>query len=109
MQARARTPRQNDSLHGNIVAQTRPRIVGALLIDTDDPYTGQAIGSGVATAAPITSRRLAEDRIFSRNRPAVLDGTLVAYLHRGDNAIGSLCLYDTKPRRWSPPGPQRSC
>jgi signal transduction protein with GAF and PtsI domain len=45
------------------------------------------------------------DPIF-KSHPAVLDGTLVAYLgiplmDRDDNAIGTLCVYDTKPRLWS--------
>lgn len=41
-----------------------------------------------------------------KNHPAVLDGTVVAYLgipliDRDDNAVGTLCVYDTKPRMWS--------
>lgn len=41
-----------------------------------------------------------------KNHPAVLDGTVVAYLgiplvDRADNAVGTLCVYDTKPRMWS--------
>jgi len=45
------------------------------------------------------------DPVF-KNHPAVLDGTLVAYLgipliDRDDDAIGMLCVYDTKPRLWS--------
>lgn len=41
-----------------------------------------------------------------RNHPAVRDGTVVAYLgiplmDQAGNAIGTLCVYDTKPRAWS--------
>lgn len=41
-----------------------------------------------------------------KNHPAVVDGTVVAYLgipliDRDRNAVGTLCVYDTKPRVWS--------
>ncbi len=45
------------------------------------------------------------DPVF-KNHPAVRDGSVVAYLgiplldHDG-NAIGTLCVFDTKPRLWS--------
>jgi GAF domain-containing protein len=40
-----------------------------------------------------------------KNHPAVRDGTLVAYLgipliDGNGNAIGTLCVFDTKPRLW---------
>lgn len=41
-----------------------------------------------------------------KNHPAVLDGSVIAYLgipltDRRANAVGTLCVYDTKPRMWS--------
>ena len=59
----------------------------------------------VATGTSLALEDARVDPIF-KNHPAVLDGTLVAYLgvplvDRDDNAIGTLCVFDTKPRMWS--------
>ena len=40
-----------------------------------------------------------------KNHPAVLDGSVVAYLgiplfDHAHHAIGTLCVFDTKPRIW---------
>lgn len=60
------------------------------------------------TVANGTSLVLEDARVDPtfKNHPAVLDGTVVAYLgiplaDRNDNAIGTLCVYDSKPRMWS--------
>ncbi|MGB3352097.1 MAG: GAF domain-containing protein [Mycobacterium sp.] len=58
----------------------------------------------VANGEPLILEDARADPVF-KNHPAVLDGTLVAYLgiplmdHAG-NGIGTLCVYDTKPRLW---------
>ncbi|BBX50962.1 hypothetical protein GCM10009645_42920 [Mycolicibacterium poriferae] len=59
----------------------------------------------VANGVPLILEDARADPVF-KNHPAVLDGTLVAYLGipliDGDsNAIGTLCVYDEKPRLWS--------
>jgi GAF domain-containing protein len=46
-----------------------------------------------------------DDAVF-KNHPAVRDGSVVAYLgialhDRERNAIGTLCVFDNKPRHWS--------
>lgn len=61
-----------------------------------------AVANG--TALVLDDARL--DPVF-RNHPAVLDGTVVAYLgiplmDNAQNAIGTLCVYDTEPRQWRP-------
>jgi hypothetical protein len=58
----------------------------------------------VANRAPLVLEDARADPVF-KNHPAVRDGTLVAYLGipliDGDgNAIGTLCVFDTKPRLW---------
>ncbi len=60
------------------------------------------------TVANGTSLVLEDARVDPtfKDHPAVLDGTVVAYLgiplvDRHGNAIGTLCVYDSKPRMWS--------
>ncbi|TPG34669.1 GAF domain-containing protein [Mycolicibacterium hodleri] len=58
----------------------------------------------VANGAPLIIEDARTHPIF-KNHPAVLDGTLVAYLgiplsDSDDNAIGTLCVFDDKPRLW---------
>ena len=41
-----------------------------------------------------------------KNHPAVLDGSVVAYLgiplmDHDHNAVGTLCVFDSRPRLWS--------
>lgn len=55
------------------------------------------------TALVVEDARI--DPMF-KSHPAVLDGTVVAYLgipliDGAGNAVGTLCVYDTKPRIWS--------
>ena len=58
----------------------------------------------VANGAPLILEDARADPVF-KNHPAVRDGTVVAYLgiplidQRG-NAIGTLCVFDTRPRLW---------
>jgi hypothetical protein len=59
----------------------------------------------VADGASLILGDARDDAVF-KNHPAVRDGSLVAYLgiplqDRERNAIGTLCVFDTKPRRWS--------
>ena len=59
----------------------------------------------VANGTPLILEDARADPVF-KSHPAVLDGTLVAYLGipliDGDHhAIGTLCVYDEKPRLWS--------
>lgn len=59
----------------------------------------------VANGVPLVLEDARVDPVF-KNHPAVRDGTLVAYLgipliDHGGNGIGTLCVYDTKPRLWS--------
>ncbi|KUI25508.1 histidine kinase [Mycobacterium sp. GA-2829] len=58
----------------------------------------------VANGAALLLEDARTDPVF-RNHPAVRDGTVVAYLgipliDRDDHAIGTLCVFDDKPRLW---------
>lgn len=59
----------------------------------------------VANGAPLILEDARVDPTFKQH-PAVQDGTVVAYLgiplmDDAGNAVGTLCVYDTKPRLWS--------
>ncbi|GLP82112.1 GAF domain-containing protein [Mycobacterium antarcticum] len=59
----------------------------------------------VANGAPLVIEDATIHPIF-KNHPAVLDGSVVAYLgipliDHDKNAIGTLCVFDGKPRLWS--------
>jgi GAF domain-containing protein len=59
----------------------------------------------VANRSPLILEDARIDPVF-KNHPSVLDGTVVAYLgiplaDHEDNAIGTLCVFDDKPRQWS--------
>ena len=59
----------------------------------------------VANKSPLILEDARTDPIF-KNHPAVRDGSVVAYLgipllDRDRNAIGTLCVFDTRPRLWS--------
>lgn len=95
------------------------------LVDRDRQFFKSAAGMGIGTAekrqtplpdsvcqyavangVPLIIDDARVDPVF-RNHPAVVDGTVVAYLgiplvDRADNAIGTLCVYDTRPRQWRP-------
>lgn len=58
----------------------------------------------VANGAALLLEDARTDPVF-RNHPAVRDGTVVAYLgipliDKNDHAIGTLCVFDDKPRLW---------
>lgn len=58
----------------------------------------------VANGLPLILEDARTDPVF-KNHPAVRDGTVVAYLgiplsDDEGNAIGTLCVFDTKPRLW---------
>ncbi|UXA20634.1 GAF domain-containing protein [Mycobacterium sp. SMC-4] len=58
----------------------------------------------VANGTPLVIDDARLDPVF-RNHPAVVDGTVVAYLgipltDNADNSIGTLCVFDTQARQW---------
>jgi hypothetical protein len=58
----------------------------------------------VANGAPLILEDARVDPVF-KNHPAVRDGSVVAYLgiplmDHDDNAIGTLCVFDERPRLW---------
>lgn len=58
----------------------------------------------VANGAPLVLEDMRVDPVF-KSHPAVVDGTVVAYLgipliDQDENAIGTLCVFDVKPRQW---------
>jgi GAF domain-containing protein len=90
------------------------------LIDVDRQFFKSAVGMGdgerqtplersvcqyaVANSAALLLEDARIDPVF-RNHPAVRDGTVVAYLgipliDGDDNAVGTLCVFDDKPRLW---------
>jgi GAF domain len=59
----------------------------------------------VANGSPLILEDARLDPVF-RNHSAVRDGTVVAYLgipliDRDGNAVGTLCVFDDKPRSWA--------
>lgn len=92
------------------------------LIDVDRQFFKSSVGMGtaeedrqtplgrsvcqyaVANGAALLLEDARTDPVF-RNHPAVLDGSVVAYLgipliDHEDNAVGTLCVFDDKPRLW---------
>ncbi|WP_286149081.1 GAF domain-containing protein [Mycobacterium sp. IS-1496] len=90
------------------------------LIDVDRQFFKSAVGMGdderqtpldrsvcqyaVANGAALLLEDARTDPVF-KNHPAVRDGTVVAYLgiplvDTEDNAVGTLCVFDDKPRLW---------
>jgi GAF domain-containing protein len=92
------------------------------LIDVDRQFFKSSVGMGtsdeerqtpldrsvcqyaVANGAALLLEDARTDPVF-RNHPAVRDGSVVAYLgiplvDREDNAVGTLCVFDDKPRLW---------
>jgi GAF domain-containing protein len=72
--------------------------------ETQTPLELSVCQYAVANGAALILEDARVDPVF-KNHPAVRDGTVVAYLgiplmdHDG-NAIGTLCVFDTKPRLW---------
>jgi GAF domain-containing protein len=93
------------------------------LIDVDRQFLKSTVGMGgtspeerqttlersvcqyaVANGAPLILEDARTDPVF-KNHPAVVDGSLVAYLgiplaDKDGNVVGTLCVFDTKPRLW---------
>lgn len=90
------------------------------LVDVDRQFFKSTVGMGgderqtpldrsvcqyaVANGAALLLEDARADPVF-RNHPAVLDGTVVAYLgipltDRDGHAVGTLCVFDDKPRLW---------
>lgn len=90
------------------------------LIDVDRQFFKSSVGMGdderqtplersvcqyaVANGSALLLEDARTDPVF-RNHPAVRDGTMVAYLgipltDKDDNAVGTLCVFDVKPRLW---------
>ncbi|TFV59800.1 GAF domain-containing protein [Mycobacterium sp. PS03-16] len=58
----------------------------------------------VASGSALLLEDARTDPVF-KNHPAVRDGTVVAYLgipltDKEDNAVGTICVFDVKPRLW---------
>ncbi|MFS0900964.1 GAF domain-containing protein [Mycolicibacterium litorale] len=92
------------------------------LVDVDRQFFKSSVGMGtseeerqtpldrsvcqyaVANGSALLLEDARTDPVF-RNHPAVLDGTVVAYLgipliDHEDHAVGTLCVFDDKPRLW---------
>lgn len=78
-------------------------------VQTDDdrqtPLERSVCHYAVANGTALVVDDARVDPMF-KSHPAVLDGTLVAYLgmpltDRAGHAVGTLCVFDSKPRRWS--------
>lgn len=73
--------------------------------DRQTPLERSVCQYAVANGAPLILEDARIDPTFKQH-PAVQDGTVVAYLgiplmDDAGNAVGTLCVYDTKPRLWS--------
>ncbi|KUI34549.1 histidine kinase [Mycobacterium sp. IS-1590] len=73
--------------------------------DRQTPLERSVCQYTVANGAPLILEDARIDPTFKQH-PAVQDGTVVAYLgiplmDDAGNAVGTLCVYDTKPRLWS--------
>lgn len=73
--------------------------------DRQTPLARSVCQYTVANGSSLVVEDARIDPMF-KSHPAVLDGTVVAYLgipliDRGGHAVGTLCVYDTKPRIWS--------
>jgi GAF domain-containing protein len=72
--------------------------------DRQTPLSRSVCQYAVANGTPLMLADARIDPVF-KNHPAVLDGMVVAYLgiplmDRDGNAIGTLCVFDNKPRLW---------
>ena len=96
-----------------------------VLIDVDRQFFKSTVGLGrrsederqtplersvcqyaVTTGKPLIIEDARVDPVF-KNHPVVRDGTVVAYIgipliDNERNAIGTLCVFDTRPRMWGP-------
>lgn len=72
--------------------------------DRETPLERSVCQYAVASGAPLVLEDARKDPVF-KNHPAVLDGTFVSYLgipliSPDGNAVGTLCVFDQKPRLW---------
>lgn len=79
-------------------------VVGHAVAEKQAPLERSLCQYAVASGTPLVLRDARLDPTFM-NHPVVRDGSVVAYLGIplvGDdgNAVGALCVYDTKPRMW---------
>ncbi len=72
--------------------------------DRQTPLDRSVCQYTVANGSPLIIEDARTDPVF-RQHPAVLDGTVGAYLgipltDHDDNAVGTLCVFDKEPRLW---------
>ncbi|WP_236950239.1 GAF domain-containing protein [Mycobacterium sp. MS1601] len=72
--------------------------------DRQTPIERSVCQYAVASGSPLVLEDARTDPVF-KNHPAVLDGTFVSYLgvpliSPNGNAVGTLCVFDLKPRLW---------
>ncbi|MGB3482372.1 MAG: GAF domain-containing protein [Mycobacterium sp.] len=72
--------------------------------DRQTPLERSVCQYAVAMGEPLVLEDMREDPLF-KNHPAVLDGTVVAYLgipltDADNHSVGTLCVFDSKPRQW---------
>jgi GAF domain-containing protein len=72
--------------------------------DRQTPLERSVCQYAVASGTPLILEDARADPVF-RNHPAVRDGTVAAYLgipliDDDGNAVGTLCVFDSKPRMW---------
>lgn len=93
-----------------LVDQDRQFFKSAVGLDTSSaesrqtPLERSVCQYAVADGAPLILEDARLDPTFKQH-PAVRDGSVVAYLgiplmDQAGNAVGTLCVYDTKPRLW---------
>ncbi|WP_231967348.1 GAF domain-containing protein [Mycobacterium sp. E136] len=93
-----------------LVDQDRQFFKSAVGLDTSTaesrhtPLKRSVCQYAVADGAPLILEDARLDPTFKQH-PAVRDGSVVAYLgiplmDQAGNAVGTLCVYDTKPRLW---------
>lgn len=79
-------------------------VVGGPVDDKEAPLERSLCQFAVASGTPLILEDARLDPTF-KNHPVVSDGSVVAYLgipliDADLNAVGALCVYDTKPRLW---------
>lgn len=74
------------------------------LADSQTPLERSVCQYAVASGTPLVIDDARLEPMF-KNNPAVLDGTLIAYvgiplIGADGHAVGTLCVFDVKPRQW---------